>query len=122
MINIQLKKLSVKILDFNAVDNILGNPKEYPTKLIEDLSIETAWKFYKQEISYLEGDFIMNNIYAFWIHQYCKEFGFSEIAWECYEAFDSGEFSRQSDDSELDPIEIYTKPLIEELLKKLKKI
>ena len=47
---------------------------------------------------------------------------FSDIAWECFEAFDAGEYYRSTGDSKLDPVDIYTKPLIEELLKKMNKI
>ena len=122
MIEKLLKKLSVKILNSDEVGNIIGNSKEYQTKLIQDLSLETALRFYKEEITYLEGDFIMNNLYHFWNHRFSDKYGFSEIAWECYEAFDAGEYSRSKDDLELDPIDIYTKPLIEGVLKKMNKI
>lgn len=47
-----------------------------------------------------------------------KNYEFPTIAWECYLAFDSGEYCRQEDSKSVDPAEKYIKPLIEELLKK----
>ena len=124
MINELLKSLSIEILDSDKIASVLGNPKEYPTKLIEDLSLETASKFYKKEISYLEGDYIMNNLYSFWTSNlyFFKNYSFSEVASECYEAFDAGEYYRSTDDPKLDPVNIYSKPLIEKLLKKRYKL
>ena len=117
-----LKKLSVNLESNDEVDMIFGNPKIFPTKLVEKLSIQTALKYLRNEISFLEGDYIMNNIYGFWLINFSKDYGFSEIAWECYEAFDSGEYCRSEDDPNLDPAEIYTKPLLEEFVTKYKKL
>ena len=117
-----LRKLSFDIENCDDVFEILGSPKEYPTKLIEELSLETATLYFKGEISFFEGDSIMNNIYGFWSHFFFENFGFSKIAWECYEAFDAGEYYRSEDDPKLDPEDIYTKPLIEKFLKKYNKI
>jgi hypothetical protein len=108
----------------NQVAEILNNPIEYPTELIEKLSLETAMKFWDGKINYENGDCIMNNIYTFWVtnEHFFKNYGFSDIAWECFEAFDSGEYFRKEDKENIDLSEKYTKPLIENLLIKRKLI
>jgi hypothetical protein len=53
---------------------------------------------------------------------YVKNHGFSGIAWECYNAFDSGEYYRKEDEPNIDPAEKYTKPLIQAILKDRKLI
>lgn len=115
-----LAELSKEILSGNQVADILNNPKDFPTGLIEKLSLETALKYWNGQIDYREGDYIMNNIYAFWVSNeyYVQNCKFSEIAWECYEAFDAGEYYRENIDRRVDPAEKYTKPLVERLLKK----
>lgn len=115
-----LAELSKEILSGEKVANILNNPKEFPARLIEKLSVETALKYWNGQISYEEGDCIMNNIFTFWMtnEHHVKNYAFGEIAWECYGAFDSGEYYRENDDKSINPAEKYTKPLVGELLKK----
>ena len=115
-----LSELSKENLSGNQVSEILNNPKEYPTELIEELSLETALKYWNGKIEYEAGDCIMNNIYTFWVTNkyYFENYGFSNAAWECYEAFDSGEYYRKEDGENIDPAEKYTKPLIGNLLRK----
>jgi hypothetical protein len=119
-----LTELSKEILTGNQVADIFDNPKEFPTALIEKLSLETALKYWTGQISYHDGDCIMNNIYAFWTTNpyYVKNYPFSDIAWECYQAFDAGEFYRENDDRSIEAAETYTRPLVEKLLRKQKQI
>ena len=119
-----LTELSKEILSGNQVSDILNNPIEFPTGLIEKLSLATALKYWNRQIDYRDGDCIMNNLFILWTtnEYYFKNYGFSDIAWECYDAFDSGEFYRENDDRSIDPTEKYTRPLIESLLRKQKQI
>lgn len=119
-----LNHLSKENLSSIQVSEILYNPKEYPTELIEKLSFETALKYWNGKMDYEDGNCIMNNINTFWStnKNYFNNYGFSEIAWECYDAFDSGEYNRKEDDINIDPVEKYTKPMIEDLLRKRKLI
>ncbi len=118
-----LESLSKEILSGNQVADILDNPKVFPTELIEKLSLETALKYWYGHIDYRDGDCIINNIYTFWVTKdYYINYEFSDIAWECYDAFDSGEYYRENDDRSIDPAEKYTKPLIERFLKKRQQI
>lgn len=119
-----IEALSRKILDGNKVSDILNNPGEFPTKLIEEISLETALKYWNGQIDYEDGDCIMNNLFIYWMTNdyFVRNFEFSGIVWECYQAFDSGEFYRSNDDRSIDPSEKYTKPLVESLLRKRNKI
>lgn len=113
-----------EILQGKEVENIIGLPNEFPVELIEQISLKTALRYWNGEIDFYEGDKIMNKIYGYWVFtdNYVENFNFSEIAWDCYEAFDSGEYKREIDEASIDPIEKYTKPSIEKLLRKQKLI
>jgi len=119
-----LTELSKEILNGNQVGAILGNPYEFPEKLIEELSLATALRYWNGQMTYSEGDCIMNNLYIYGTaSKGCdKHHHFSGVAWECYLAFDAGEFYRDHDDKSIDPSEKYTRPLVESLLKQNKKI
>ena len=119
-----LSELSKENLSGNQVSQILNNPKEYPKELVEKLSLETALKYWNGKMDYEDGDCIMNNVYAFWVtnEDYFENYEFPDIAWECYDAFDSGEYRRKDDAKNIDSAEKYTKPLIENLLRKRKHI
>jgi hypothetical protein len=119
-----LTELSTKILSTNEVSAIFNNPIEFPKRLIEQCSLTTAIKYWNRQIDYTDGDCIMNNIFGF-----CTTNNFADkncdtsgIIWECYLAFDAGEFYRPNDDRSVDPSETYTRPLIEKLLRRQKQI
>jgi hypothetical protein len=115
------KKLSKGILNKNEVNEILGDSQKYPFELIEKISIDIAEKYLSGEIDYLYGDNVMNNLYSYWTsnQNYFKNYGFGKIAFECYEAFDNGEYLRKRNKPNDNPTEFYTKPLIKELLDKI---
>ncbi|HEV7349860.1 hypothetical protein [Telluribacter sp.] len=115
-----LAELSCEILNASQVSYILNTPKEFPTTLIEALSINVALKYWKEQLSYEAADCIMNNLYSFWVTNdyFVKTYPFTEVAWECYEAFDAGEYYRDNDDKNVSPDVKYTRPLVEELLRK----
>lgn len=115
-----LAELSKEILNREQIGGILNNPDEFPTVLIEELSLATALKYWNGQISYRDGDCIMNNLYIFWMtsEHFIKNIGFSDVAWKCYLAFDAGEFYRDNDDRSIEPAEKYTRPLVESLLRK----
>jgi hypothetical protein len=119
-----LADLSKEILNGNQVGAILGNPPEFPKELIEQLSLATALRYWNGQMSYRDGDCIINNLYIYWMTNtdIDKSDEFFGIAWECYLAFDAGEFYRDNDDRQIKPSEKYTRPLVESLLKKQKLI
>jgi hypothetical protein len=123
-LNSNIEGILKEILSGNPIDKILNNPKEYPSELIEKISLETALKYWNGDLEYNEGDSIMNIIYGFWLYtdHYSNNYGFSDIAWECFNAFDSGEYIRNEDGPNVDPAEKYTKPRIENLLRRQKLI
>jgi hypothetical protein len=118
-----LAKLSEEKLSWVQVENIL-NLVESPEKLIEDLSLATALKYWNGEMPYSKGDLIMNHLCSFWTasESIDKNRMFSGIAWEVYLAFDAGEFYRPGEDRSIVPSEKYTRPLVETLLRKQKQI
>src|SRR5439155_8287362 len=106
-------ELSKEILNGSQISDILNNPIEFPTKLIEELSLATTLRYWNGQMTYSDADCIMNNLYIYWMTRegVDKSDGFFGIAWECYLAFDAGEFYRDNDDRSIDPPEKYTRPL-----------
>ena len=119
-----LERLSIKILSGQEVAEILGNPKDFPADVVEKISIETALQYWNGKIDFDDGDCIMNNLQSFWVtnKHFFRNFEFGKISWDFFEAFDAGEYIRPTDNPEIDPAEIHTKPQIERLLKELKLI
>ncbi len=119
-----LDKLSKESLSGTQISEIFGNPVDFPTELVENLSIKTAYDFWTGKMDFEKGDSIMNSLYYYWItnEYFVRNFDFGNASWICYEAFDAGEYIRPTDNPDIDPIEVYTKPIIEKLLKELKKI
>jgi hypothetical protein len=124
MTNINIEEIITQLikqdLSKGEVSKILNNPKEFPSKLIEKISIETAINYWNNDINYEQGDCIMNNIHSYWVfnNYFSKNYSFTKIAWECFKAFDSGELHRKGDDKSIDPSEKYTRPLIKDFLSK----
>ena len=116
--------LSKEILSRTEVAIILKIADDYPKELVDNLALETALKYWSGEISFDEGDIIINNIFigSTVNENSYNNFELPTIAWECFLAFDSGEFNREGDDKTFAPPEKYTKPLVEILLKKNKLI
>ncbi|MET1260050.1 hypothetical protein ABV409_11930 [Flagellimonas sp. DF-77] len=119
-----LSQLAKETASGTEVGKILGYPVDFPSELVETLSLQTAINYWHGKINYEDGDIIMNNLYSFWVTNthYVQNFGFGKIAWNCYEAFDAGEYQRPTDPQDIDPVEAYTKPIIEKLLIELNKI
>jgi len=118
-----LVSLSKDSLSAQEIHEILGNPQEYPVEKINQIAVATALKYWNREMEYLPGDIIMNNIIlrysAFGDIFPSEQKGF---AWECFLAFDSGEFFHPGDGPEVDPTEKYTRTHIEEILRMTKLI
>ena len=119
-----LGKLAKQLLNANQVSDVLINSKEFPAELIDKLSLATASKYWNGQIDYYAGDRIINNLFSFWIRNksYFDDCEFPDISWECYNAFDAGEFYRNNDDKNIDISEKYTRPLVESLLRERKLI
>ena len=120
-----LFELSKENLNTDMIVDLFKNSQDHVPQLIEKLSLEVALQFWNGQITYLTGDIIMNkllNIGYIFNKIHSKEYEFSTIAWECYLAFDDGEYYHIGDDKTVDPSEKYTKPCIEKILKKKKLI
>jgi hypothetical protein len=101
---------------------ILLNPAEFPAQLIEELSLKTALLYWYGKIEFIDGDWIMNNLFGFWSNGLPGNPDFPKAAWDCFSAFDEGEFYHTEDDRNVDPEEKYTRPLLEKLLQSNKLI
>lgn len=119
-----LNLLSKRKLDVKEVHGILGNPKKFPTDLIEKISIETALKYWTNNLAFKDGDCIMNNLYFYWQlnPDNTAPENFSKISMDCYEAFDAGEYQHAQDGLEINPEQKYTKPMIAAVLKSINRI
>ena len=119
-----LVELSKGILGADQVSGILNDPAEFPTALIDKLCLATALNYWTGQINFQDGDYIVNNLFLLWMHNesYFNHHKFPDIAWECYNAFDAGEFYRENDDRYIDPPEKYTRPLVENLLREQNQI
>ena len=118
-------ELSKENLNTVAIFNLFKNLQDHGTQLIEKMSLELALQFWNGQISYQDGNnvmYLLLNIARKFNETNFKEYEFSDIAWECYLAFDAGEYYHIGDDKTVDPSEKYTKFLIEIILKKKKLI
>ena len=120
-----LFELSKENLNTVAIVDLFKNSQDHGTQLIEKMSLELALQFWNGQISYQDGNMFMYLLLDFarkFNETYFNEYEFSNIAWECYLAFDDGEYYHIGDDKTVDPSEKYTKPCIEKILKKKKLI
>ena len=107
-----------KILDKTNIEEVIGKSKDYPFETINKLSIETALKYYKGDLTFQEGNNVMNKLWSFWVfHADNTNNWFGELPYECYEAFDLGEWV--GDTTPIKHPDEIVKPIIEGILKRL---
>jgi hypothetical protein len=77
-----LAESSKGILSRDLIGAIFSNPAEFSKILIEKRSIATALKFWNGDISFRNGDYIINNLYIFWMasDHFVRNSEFSGIA------------------------------------------
>ena len=95
------------------------SPEDY-CALVNKLSLKCAEEFSNKIISFEQADDFMNEIYSFMISDDfldASDNTLSSPAYEIYDAFDAGEYSRKEDGDEVDPVKKYTIPAIEEILR-----
>lgn len=83
----------------------------------DSVSLEIAQEYQAGGLSFEICDGIMNDLWPMVVEGLMLS-GEHELPcpfYEIYEAFDAGEYHRKADRSD-DPVELYTKPMIEELL------
>jgi len=78
-----LEFLAKEIYNGNEVAKILNNPTTYPYDLIKDLSLITARLFYNNKIDYIDGNYIMSNLYNYWHSDFFTNNDFGDIADDC---------------------------------------
>ena len=88
--------------------------------LWNSMALFIAKAFHKCEMNYEDADRAMNSIWLQIVvdmEALGNDYEFPELAYSIYCAFDEGEFDHGDGD---DPVEKYTKPTIEKIIKKTK--
>ena len=96
-----------------AIGDLFKKSQDHGTQLIEKMSLELALQFWNGQISYQDGNmfmYLLLDIVRKFNESNLNEYEFSNLAWECYLAFDDGEHYHIGDDKTVDPSEEYTKP------------
>jgi hypothetical protein len=75
---------------------------------LDHIAIHVARRFLEGAMSYTDGDAIMNGVWSFAL----KHDEIPDTMYRIYEAFDSGEYFRESDPAGTDPVERYTRPAL----------
>lgn len=120
--NIETELIFLELLNSDTeLDIILNHPTEFPSELIEKLSILIAIKYWNKDIDYYDANEMICKIYGYWITNelFFNNYAFPDISWDCYNAFDAGEYHHKEDNEMVDPIDKYTNSEIETLLKKI---
>lgn len=92
-----------------------------PTEMINELSLDIAKAYSREEVSYNLADDLMNQIWAYMLEDPFLTATNNFIpspAYDIYDAFDSGEWRRKKDDSGIDPVKKYTDPTINKIIEK----
>lgn len=87
-------------------------------ELYNEISIRIAKQFQAGAMSYHDGDAAMNSVFVRMVDDAARfgdGFSFAEPAYSIYLAFDAGEYDHGDG---ADPVEKFTKPLIEEIVRR----
>ena len=92
-----------------------------PEVFCNEFSILVAKGFVKGELSYRFCDDAMNFLWGFITTPpvFGPDKNIPEPAFVIYQAFDEGEYYHSGDNREVDPVEKYTKPMVNEILREL---
>ncbi|QJP08622.1 hypothetical protein [Pseudomonas multiresinivorans] len=119
----ELQALSLKAegdgLTLNDLSTIGDKFGAAPQDLLNELSVWVAENYLQGSLDFDFCDSVMNGI----INAVVEVGMTSELpqpAFSLYQAFDQGEWIRNSDSPEIDPSEKYTRPMILEILRVLK--
>lgn len=84
------------------------------TTLTDQIAIYLATGFSKDELSYDFCDAVVNRLFHVAIDGEPPD-----LLWSVYLAFDEGEYHHPGDAADVDPVEVYTRPMIAEILAEL---
>lgn len=102
---------------------IAAETEPFGLKFLDQVSLLLAIDFNDRNISYTLADSLANDIWwaalADLRRDDSQQLG---LLYEVYEAFDAGEYHRDSDPPNIDPVTKYTQPAIKELLDRYKSL
>jgi len=79
---------------------------------LDAIAVNVGQRFLEGRLTYEDGDEIMNTLWAFAL----QRDEIPETMYAVYEAFDAGEYFREKDGRDSDPVERYTRPALAKLL------
>ena len=103
----------------SAVRRIANSP-EAVRGAYDAVALETARRFVEGRLPFEDADWIANQLYAAMMEDGAdlgfERYSFAPLAFEIFEAFDGGEFSRAGEKG--DPVERYTRPALRAILER----
>ncbi|WP_426234673.1 hypothetical protein [Pseudomonas sp. TWP3-2] len=90
-----------------------------PTDLLNELSVAVAHGYLQRALSYDFCDAVMNGIIGAVVEVGMTD-DMPQPAFALYQAFDQGEWIRRYDPPETNPAEKYTRPMVEQIMRKLR--
>lgn len=79
---------------------------------LDIIAVSIGKRFLDGTLAYEDGDEIMNTVWSFAL----RRDEIPKTMYAIYEAFDAGEYFRESDSEDVDPVEKYTRPALSKLL------
>ncbi|MFW9087996.1 hypothetical protein ACOI7N_26095 [Pseudomonas sp. P2758] len=90
-----------------------------PTDLLNELSVAVAHGYLQRALSYDFCDAVMNGIIGAVVEVGMTD-DMPQPAFALYQAFDQGEWIRRYDPPETNPAEKYTRPMVDQIMRKLR--
>ncbi|WP_100641512.1 hypothetical protein [Marinobacter salexigens] len=105
--------------EYSTILEFCTATRTMPEQFCNDYAVWVAKGFYEERLTYEFCDGAMNYLWGFMTTPpvFGEDKNIPEPAFEIYRAFDEGEYHHQGDPSAIDPVEKYTKPLVEELFR-----
>ncbi|MFZ3087756.1 MAG: hypothetical protein WA123_06795 [Methylotenera sp.] len=97
-------------LDQVQIDAYCKSSEISEYQLFDDLAKYIAHGYAKNQLTFEFCDAVINEVWRM------SETDLSNYAYSVYSAFDQGEFYRLSDTKDVEPHEIYTRPLINQII------
>ena len=110
-----IQVLGVDLLNTREVNKIFSDSGYQYDAFCNKVSRHVAEEYLKEEMSFLDADTIMNNLYSLML-EHCKSHAFPQPAFDIFSAFDAGEYHHRGDPEDSNAEELYTKPSLIKLM------
>ncbi|MEH6544368.1 MAG: hypothetical protein V7721_10525 [Porticoccaceae bacterium] len=104
-------------LRLHHIDSHIGGNEVSRTEMFNSLAIRVAREFQQNKLGFEDADHAANLIWSAMVQdslEHAEGYKFAQPAYDIYEAFDAGEYGHKTG---INPIEINTRPRINEILK-----